>query len=136
MLRFANKSTKFAKSSLVFARFASSNNNVVNLGSSEAFQKVVLENSKPVLLDCYATWCGPCKRLTPVLEKMANDANGSFVLVKLDVDEHGDLAGKLGVNAVPTVFAVKDGKIKEQFSGMLPEPNIKAFMKTALGVEL
>jgi len=92
-------------------------------------QELVLESPVPVLLDCWASWCGPCMALKPVLEEMAVKAGGIFRLVKINSDEERAVMGALEVTALPTVFGVKDGKILNSFKGMpRGEEMMKNFM--------
>jgi len=100
--------------------------NVVFQATSSNFQKVVLESPVPVLLDVYADWCGPCKALTPALEEMAVKAGGMFRLVKLNTDKERNISSALEVTSLPTVFAMKDGKIVNSFKGM---PRSDTFMQ-------
>lgn len=81
-------------------------------------QKLVLESPVPVLLDTYAPWCGPCKALTPILEEMTIKAGGAFRLVKVNTDNERPVSAALEVTALPTIFAVRDGKILNNFQGM------------------
>ncbi len=94
------------------------------------FQTEVIERSMhtPVLLDCWAPWCGPCKSLTPVLEKLANDYAGAFVLAKLNSDDNPQLAQALQLRSIPQVFLVKGGQIADQFAGALPEGKVREFL--------
>mmetsp|Transcript_7344 Transcript_7344/g.10495 ORF Transcript_7344/g.10495 Transcript_7344/m.10495 type:complete len:731 (+) Transcript_7344:41-2233(+) len=102
---------------------------VVFSATSDTFQSLVIESPVPVLLDVYADWCGPCKALTPILEEMAVKGGGVFRLVKLNTDEERPISTALGVTALPTVFAVRNGKILNSFRGMPPsEQFIKSFM--------
>ena len=94
------------------------------------FEATVLERSLevPVLLDCWAPWCGPCKSLGPVLEKVAQDYGGRFLLAKLDTDQNPGIAGALQLRSIPHVVLFKGGQVVDQFTGALPESKIKAFL--------
>ena len=98
--------------------------------SDADFETSVIARSMhtPVLLDCWAPWCGPCKSLTPVLEKLALAYGGQFVLAKLNSDENPQLAAALQLRSIPQVFLVKGGQIADQFSGALPEGKVRAFL--------
>ncbi|GAB2621012.1 thioredoxin [Novilysobacter erysipheiresistens] len=99
--------------------------------TADNFESEVLQKSlqTPVLVDFWAEWCGPCKQLGPVLEKLAGDYHGAFVLAKVDADKEQQLAGAFQVRSIPTVFLVKDGQIADGFPGVLPEGQIREFLK-------
>jgi putative thioredoxin len=96
----------------------------------EHFETEVLLKSKavPVLVDFWATWCGPCKTLTPILEKLAAEYHGAFLLAKVDVDRQQQLAGYFQIRSVPTVMLLKGGQIVDGFPGALPEGQLRQFL--------
>ncbi len=95
---------------------------------------VIAESTKqPVLVDFWAPWCGPCKQLTPVLEKAVRAAKGKVKLVKMNIDEHPQIAGQLGVQSIPAVFAFERGQPVDGFMGALPESQIKTFIERLIG---
>jgi len=96
--------------------------------TSENLQQVVVESPVPVLLDVYANWCGPCKALTPALEQMAIKAGGMFRLAKLNTDDERAISQLLGVEALPTVFGIRNGQITNSFRGMPQEEGLRQFM--------
>ena len=94
------------------------------------FQQAVLEESKhrPVLVDFWAPWCEPCKSLKPVLEKLAAEYGGKFLLAKINSDDNQELAARYGVRGIPSVKAFIDGEPVDEFSGALPESEVRAFL--------
>ncbi|HET6906770.1 MAG TPA: thioredoxin [Rhodanobacteraceae bacterium] len=94
------------------------------------FESEVLQASlaTPVLVDFWATWCGPCKTLGPILEKLAGEYGGAFRLAKIDCDKEQQLAGMFGVRSIPTVVLIRDGQILDGFAGALPESQVREFL--------
>lgn len=95
------------------------------------FETEVLQASltTPILVDFWAKWCGPCKTLGPMLEKLAGEFNGAFRLAKVDVDKSQQLAAMFGIRSIPTVMLVKDGQIVDGFAGALPEGQLREFLQ-------
>jgi putative thioredoxin len=110
---------------------------IVKDTTTAQFAKDVLDASRtvPVLVDFWAPWCGPCKQLTPVLEKTVRAAKGRVRLVKMNIDEHPAVAGQLGVQSIPAVFAFRNGRPVDGFMGAIPEGQVKAFIDRLLGGE-
>ena len=94
------------------------------------FAKDVIEESRkqPVLVDFWAPWCGPCKQLTPVLEKVVTEAQGRVKLVKMNIDDHPSIAGQLGIQSIPAVIAFVDGRPADGFMGAVPESQVRQFI--------
>jgi len=104
---------------------------VVKDTTTQAFVKDVIEESKrqPVLVDFWAPWCGPCKQLTPVLEKAVRAAKGKVKLVKMNIDDHPAIPGQMGIQSIPAVIAFVNGQPADGFMGALPESQVVAFLE-------
>lgn len=98
--------------------------------TAATFQEDVVDRSQecPIIVDFWAPWCQPCRTLGPILEKLVNEAGGKLVLAKVNIDEEQELAGAFGVQSIPTVFAVYEGRAVDQFQGLLPEPQLREWL--------
>jgi putative thioredoxin len=108
---------------------------VIKDGTDASFKADIIDTSMqtPVLVDFWAPWCGPCRTLTPIIEKVVVAAKGKVKLVKINIDENPGFAGQLRVQSIPAVFAFKDGKPVDGFMGAQPESQIKAFIDRLIG---
>ena len=99
--------------------------------TTQSFMKDVIEESRrqPVLIDFWAPWCGPCRQLTPVLEKLVRAAKGKVKLVKMNIDEHPAIPGQMGIQSIPAVIAFVGGQPADGFMGALPESQVSAFIE-------
>jgi len=113
------------------------NNNILDVNESEFETKVLEESSKRlVIVDFWAPWCGPCKQLTPILEKVITSSPDKIVLVKINIDENQQIAAQLRIQSIPAVFAFKDRQPVNAFQGVIPETEIIKFLEKSLGEKL
>ena len=112
-------------------------NNIIDVDESN-FLNEVIEKSETalVVVDFWAPWCGPCKQLTPILEKVIKNANGKALLAKINLDENQQIAAQLKIQSIPTVLAFKNKKIVNAFQGVIPEKKIIEFIEKCLGEKL
>lgn len=102
--------------------------------TDQAFEKTVLESSLPVIVDFWAPWCGPCKMVAPVLDKIAKEYAGKLLVAKVNTDEHSEWAMKYGVQGIPTMLLISGGKIVNRQVGALPEPMLREIVDQFLEV--
>jgi len=99
-----------------------------------AFEKVVLQSTLPVVVDFWAPWCGPCKMVAPTLDKLAKEQAGKVLFAKVNTDENSDWAMRYGVQGIPTMLFIADGKIVHRQVGALPEPALRNLVQQFLDV--
>jgi putative thioredoxin len=111
--------------------------NILEINEDQFEEKVLIASSSSlILVDFWAPWCGPCKQLTPLLEKIINTAKGKVKLVKINIDENQQIASQMRVQSIPAVFAFKDGQPVDAFQGVIPEKKIIEFIEKSLGEKL
>jgi thioredoxin 1 len=96
------------------------------------FANEVLNSDLPVLVDFWATWCGPCRSISPIIEELAKEFSGKVKVTKLNVDDNPATPGQYGVRGIPTLILFKDGKILDQIVGSVPKTRLKAMIEKAL----
>ena len=100
--------------------------------SDDSFELEVLKSSTPVLVDFWASWCAPCKAISPVVDGLAAEYDGKVKIAKLNVDENPATPGKYGVRGIPTLILFKDGKVLDQVVGAVPKNQLEGLIKKAL----
>ena len=104
------------------------NSELVKHVDDNNFEAQVLKNTKPVLVDFWAPWCGPCRALGPVLEEVAREYDEKVGIVKVNVDENPETSSRYGVRSIPTIVVIRDGEVRETHVGMLPKNQIAAVL--------
>jgi thioredoxin 1 len=102
--------------------------------SDAAFEKTVLQSALPVIVDFWAPWCGPCRMVAPILDKLATEYDGKLVVAKVNTDENPEWAQKYGVQGIPTMLFVFNGKIVHRQVGALPEGMLRTTVKEFIGI--
>lgn len=97
--------------------------------TTENFETEVLKSELPVLVDFWATWCGPCRMIAPIIEEVANDYQGKIKVGKVNVDEEGDLAVKYGISSIPTLLLFKGGEVVKKTLGYMPKEAVVKFIE-------
>ncbi len=100
--------------------------------TDDNFNSEVLESAQPVLVDFWATWCGPCRMIAPIVEELSEEYDGRVKVGKLDVDSAQKTAGSFGIRSIPTLLLFKEGKVAEQIIGAVPKEQIAAKLDSAL----
>ena len=96
--------------------------------TKDNFEQEVLKGSLPVVVDFWATWCGPCQMLGPVLEEVANENEGKFIVGKVNVDDQAEIAMQYKISAIPTLLVFENGEVKKQTMGFLPKDKLLEFI--------
>ena len=107
------------------------NDNIIHIGSEEAFDKLITGDA-PVLVDFWATWCGPCRMIAPIVEEIANEYAGKVVVAKVDVDEMGELAQRYRIMNIPTLMLFKQGQLVDKAIGARPKAALEQMLNKAL----
>ena len=107
------------------------NDNIIHIGSEEAFDKLISDDT-PVLVDFWATWCGPCRMIAPIVEEIAAQYAGKAIVAKVDVDEQGELAQRYRIMNIPTLLLFKQGEIVDKAIGARPKAALEQMLNKAL----
>ena len=107
------------------------NDNIIHIGSEEAFDKLIT-GDVPVLVDFWATWCGPCRMIAPIVEEIANEYAGKVLVAKVDVDEMGELAQRYRIMNIPTLMLFKQGQLVDKAIGARPKAALEQMLNKAL----
>lgn len=102
--------------------------------TDEAFETTVVGSELPVIVDFWAPWCGPCKMVGPILDKIAKEFAGKVIVAKVNTDDHSEWANKFGVQGIPTMLFMSEGKVVHQQVGALPEPMLRTVLDQFLDV--
>jgi len=105
---------------------------VVNVSDAD-FEQEVLKSDRPVLVDFWAEWCGPCRQIAPIIKQLAADYEGRIKVAKLNVDDSPQTAGKFGIRSIPTILAFKDGQVVEQLMGARPKASFEELAEKLAG---
>ncbi|MDC3184120.1 thioredoxin [Pelagibacteraceae bacterium] len=115
----------------------SENSNIIDVTETEFSDKVIeASENKLIVVDFWAPWCGPCKQLTPILEKIISKSEDKITLVKINIDENQQIAAQLRIQSIPTVYAFKDKQIVNAFQGVIPEGQVVEFIEKCLGSKI
>ena len=101
--------------------------------TNDTFDSVVLQSQELVMVDFWATWCGPCKIIAPVVEELSKEYEGKVTFVKVNTDENTDIATKYNIRGIPTLMFFKDGKVADQVVGAVPKAQLKSKLDSLLG---